>query len=86
MNKVEKLSTLLGGKEAFGRACGLANGALVHRWIKTGTVPVKYNIRIRAHAAAQVDRSAVWREAVNDCLEPDVCQTCGQELHGRAIG
>lgn len=90
---LEKLRVLLrprehtdyGANRLLADICGVDETLISGRWLKTGKVPVRYNHRIKAYVASRSDMSPVWRQAVIDCLEPDICPTCGQALEGRVI-
>jgi hypothetical protein len=92
MNNLEKILVLFrpnedfdyGSVRALAAVCEVSETVISGRWRTRGKVPVKYNHRIKAHVAA-ADRSPVWKQAVVDCLEPDVCPTCGQDLEGRLV-
>lgn len=84
MNKVERLSHLMGSKSRLAAVCEVSN-AMVTRWAKEGAVPVKYNPRLKAYIAGLDAVGPGWKRAALECLEEDVCPTCGQPLHGRVI-
>lgn len=80
MNKVETLAGLFGGKAQLALTID-RHPSLVSRMIKAGKLDPKYNATIRGYVENWSDPEMV-RQAL-DCLEPDVCPTCGQPItHG----
>lgn len=86
MNKVERLAGMIGkrGRTLLAQWAEVSP-SMVTRWIKRGRVDPAYNIRIKRglyqHAPSlQLSAAATleWTRQAAECLEPDVCPTCGR--------
>ena len=83
MNKVERLADILGGKEVLAQAIG-RHPSVVTRMAKAGKIRPEFNAVLREW----IDGRVPWvkQPAALDCLEPDVCPTCGQPVpHGAVL-
>lgn len=86
-NKVDQLAEMLGerGKYMISKLCD-THPSLITRWSKRGSVPVKYNEKIRrglAEYAVEKGHGMEWLNAAYSLLDPDECPTCGRpmEMH-----
>lgn len=88
MNKVEVLADLMGGKRALAEIIG-RHPSVVTRMVRDGKVRPEFNQAIRDHVSAAVRIVPSLRDNAAkalDCLEPDVCPTCGQVVpHGTVL-
>jgi hypothetical protein len=82
MNDIERLAELFGSKRALAKACGI-DPAIITRAAKTcSPVPVRFNAGIREAVKYRIlgmpeDEAAAFVDAVDACLQPAVCPTCG---------
>jgi hypothetical protein len=83
MNKVKRLGGLLGGLQTLGRICDVTPSA-VTKWKRDGHIPIKHNRRLRTFIG-DASMSDAWKAQALDCLDPDVCPTCGHSLRGKVV-
>lgn len=90
MNNVELLADLFGNKRALADVWQV-DPAIVTRATHAGRVPPRFNAHVRAamrdRAMTMSPTQAVaFVSAVESCLDPAVCPTCGQPIEeGRVL-
>lgn len=90
MNNVERLADLFGNKRALADVWGV-DPAIVTRAIHAGRVPPRFNLNTRAAMRDKAitmpaTQAVAFVEAVEACLDPAVCPTCGQPIaEGRVL-
>lgn len=81
MNNPERLASLLGSKAQLAAVCQRSK-PLISRWCREGRVPPEYNPVLKTHIAEQApSKGEEWARQALGCLEPDVCECCGQRLN-----